>query len=163
MDYIYIGKFLGTHGLKGEIKLKTDFEYIDKVLKTDFVIFIGNDKKEEYISSFRPHKDFYLISLKGIDNIDLIHPYVNENIYIRRGDLNLSSNDYVMEDFLDKKVYYNDKYLGVISSITNYGSSNYVMEIVGDKELLVPYDNHFIDKVTECIYLKNLEGIINED
>lgn len=163
MDYIYIGKFLGTHGLKGEIKLKTDFKYIDKVLKKDFVIFIGKDKEEKYIYSYRRHKDYYLILMNDIDTIEMVHPYVNENVYVKRSDLNLLSSEYVLEDFIDKKVYYNDKYLGVIKSINDYGSSNYVMEIIGDSEILVPYDNHFIDKVSDCIYLKNLEGIINED
>ena len=30
-DYIYIGKIVNTHGLKGEIRIISDFEFKDKV------------------------------------------------------------------------------------------------------------------------------------
>lgn len=163
MDYIYVGKFLGTHGLKGEIKFQTNFKYIDRVLKNDFAIFVGNTKEEKKIVSVRPHQDCYLILMDGVSDIDLAKAYVNEDVYVERSSLNLSSSEYVVEDFLDKKVYFGNDYLGVITGITDYGSSNYVMEIVGDKEILVPYNDHFIEKVDEEIYLKNLEGIIDED
>ena len=30
-DYIYVGKIVNTHGLKGEIRILSDFDYKDKV------------------------------------------------------------------------------------------------------------------------------------
>lgn len=163
MEYIYVGKFLGTHGLKGEIKFKSDFKYLDKVFVDDFSLYIGNNKICEKFLSFRKSNDLYLVLLKEIDNIDSISIYVNNDVYVKREDLKLGLNDYVMEDFMHKKVYFNDKFLGIIDSIIDYGSLNYVMQIVGDKEILVPYTDHFIKKVDTNIYLKNMEVFINED
>ena len=162
MEYIYIGKFLGTHGLKGEIKFKSDFKYLDRVLKEGFYLYIDDDKKEELLS-YRRHKDCYLVLLKGINDIDSVLKYVNKKVYINKEDLDLQSNEYVMEDFINKKVYFNDQLLGVIDSITNYGSSNYVMKIVGESELLIPYNNNFIDKVSDNVYLKNVEVFVDEN
>ena len=163
MEYIYIGKFLGTHGLKGEIKFKSNFEYLTRVLKEDFPLYIGDNKKCEHIISFRPHKDYYLITLKDYNDIDLVSVYVNKEVYVSKDDLNLNTNEYVMEDFIDKKVFFGDVCLGVITSIEDYGSSNYVMKILGDSELLVPYNDNFIDRVSDNIYLKNVEGFIDEN
>ena len=163
MEYIYIGKFLGTHGLKGEIKLKTDFKYLDRVFVDDFNFYIGDSKKCEKFLSYRKHKDCYLVSLKDIHDIEDIKVYVNELVYVNREDLKLSANEYVMEDFINKKVYFNEKLIGVISSIDDYGSSNYVMRITGDHEILIPYNDNFIEKVADNIYVKNVEVFLNEN
>ena len=36
--YVYIGKLNGAHGLKGELKFKSDFLYLDRVLKKDLYL-----------------------------------------------------------------------------------------------------------------------------
>ena len=36
MDYIYIGKIVNTHGIKGELRIKSDFE-----LKNIFLFFLN--------------------------------------------------------------------------------------------------------------------------
>ena len=46
MNYINIGKTTSTHGLKGELKLKSSFLYIDSILKKDFTFYIGDSKEE---------------------------------------------------------------------------------------------------------------------
>ena len=41
MKYIYIGKIVNTHGLKGEIRILSDFKYKDLIFKDNFKIYIG--------------------------------------------------------------------------------------------------------------------------
>ena len=41
MKYIYIGDIVNTHGLKGEVRLISDFEYKKKVFKKGFKLYIG--------------------------------------------------------------------------------------------------------------------------
>ncbi len=36
MKYIYIGDVVNTHGLKGEVRLISDFEHMKKVFKKGF-------------------------------------------------------------------------------------------------------------------------------
>lgn len=163
MEYVFVGKFLGTHGLKGEIKLKTDFKYLDKIFKDGFKFYIGAEKKTEEFSGFRKNKDIYLISLKNIDNIDEIKIYVNNNLYVDKSDLDLEKNQYILEDLLNKKAYFNNTFLGEIKEINDYGHGNYVITIVGEKEILIPFKDNFIDKVANDVYLKNVEVFINEN
>ena len=42
MDYIYIGEIVNTHGLKGEIRIKSNFPYKDKVFQLGNEIIINN-------------------------------------------------------------------------------------------------------------------------
>ena len=133
------------------------------MLKDNFSLYIGDNKKCVNINSFRPHKDWFLIMLKDYNDIDLVSVYVNEKVYVSRKDLNLDKDEYVMEDFIDKKAYFRNDCLGVIASIDNYGSSNYVMRILGESELLIPYNENFIDSVSDNVYLKNVEVFVDEN
>ena len=163
MEYVYIGKLQGTHGLKGGIKLKTNFEYLENILKEGFSFFIGEEKSLEVLKSARTNKDIYLLSFENIDDIEKIKKYVNKKLFIKKEDLILKENEYVIEDLINKEAYFNNKLLGVINDIESYGNGNNVMKIVNDKELLIPCNKHFIDKVTDKVYLKNMEVFINED
>ena len=45
MKFINIGKIVNTHGIKGELRILSDFKYKDKVFKKDFKFYIGKDKE----------------------------------------------------------------------------------------------------------------------
>ena len=40
MKFINIGKIVNTHGIKGELRILSDFKYKDKVFKKDFIKII---------------------------------------------------------------------------------------------------------------------------
>ena len=56
MGRVYIGKVVSTHGIKGEVKILSDFEYKDKVFKVgkkiiiDDVVYEINGKKVSLLS-----------------------------------------------------------------------------------------------------------------
>ena len=51
MKYIYIGKIVNTHALKGEVRLISNFEFKERVFKKDFKFYIGQTKEEERIET----------------------------------------------------------------------------------------------------------------
>ena len=69
-EYVYIGKIVNTHGIKGEFRIISNFELKDKVFIPDNLIYIGEDKKEYKILSYRHHKDFEMITVNGITDIN---------------------------------------------------------------------------------------------
>ncbi len=56
MDKIYIGKVIGTHGIKGEIKILSDVEVSDKAFKSGNVLYFEDESNEYIIESVRVHK-----------------------------------------------------------------------------------------------------------
>ena len=162
MNYVYIGKFMGTHGLNGEIKFKSTFPYLDKVFKSGFSLYLGDNKEKVTFSSYRTNNKIYLVLLENI-NYDRVSKYINFKVYVDKNDLKLEENSYVIEDFLNKEAFYKDKKLGIITDITDYGMGNLVINIEGDNNLLIPYNKDFIEKVSDKIYFKNLEAFIDEN
>ena len=50
MKYIIIGKIVNTHGIKGELRILSDFKYKDKIFKKGFPLYIGYTKEKEIIN-----------------------------------------------------------------------------------------------------------------
>lgn len=164
MDYIYVGKFFGTHALKGEIKFNTKFLYLDKILKPGFNFYIGVSKEKEVLKSFRFHKNNYLMLFDGLEDINLIEKYINKKVYILRDDLKLNNGEMLLEDYINLNCYFNDKCFGVISDVVDTGNGNYIFVINNKTETLIPINNNFIDRVDgNKIYFKNVEGLIDEN
>ena len=54
-EMVYIGKTVSTFGIKGELKVISDFEFCDKAYKINNKILINNI--EHIISGVRYHKN----------------------------------------------------------------------------------------------------------
>ena len=52
MDYIYIGDIVNTHGLKGEVRIISEFKFKASVFKIGMNFYIGKDKNKEVVSSY---------------------------------------------------------------------------------------------------------------
>ena len=57
MEYLYLGKIVNTHGIKGEIRILSDFKYKSDVFKIGNNLYIGKNKIQEVINSYRVHKE----------------------------------------------------------------------------------------------------------
>lgn len=163
MQYIYVGDINGTHGLKGELKLKTNFKYKDKVLIKDFNFYVGDNKTHVVLKSSRTHNKNELLTFKDREDINLVEDLRNSKLYIKRDDLCLNSNEYVLEDYLNLKCYFNDECIGKVCDVVNCGNNNYVLVVRGKKEILVPLNNNFIDsiEINNRIILKEVGDLID--
>ena len=50
MELVRIGKIVNTHGIKGELRILSDFEFKDKVFKKGIKVYVGKKKKEFIIN-----------------------------------------------------------------------------------------------------------------
>ena len=46
MELVRIGKIVNTHGIKGELRILSDFEFKDKVFKKGVKVYVGNTSKK---------------------------------------------------------------------------------------------------------------------
>ena len=68
MNFVCIGKLINTHGIKGEVRIISDFKYKDIVFKKGNSIII--DKISYEIVSYRKHKNYDMLMLLGINSIN---------------------------------------------------------------------------------------------
>ena len=117
MKYTLIGKLVNTHGLKGEVRILSDFKYKDRVFIPGMKIYIGKEKVCEVIETYRHHKIFEMITMKGYTDIDQVLKYKGDYVFVNKEDIKLNENEYLDEDIIGLNVYVNDKCLGKVRKI----------------------------------------------
>lgn len=163
MKYIRIGKIVNTHGVKGELRLLSDFKYKDKIFKNDFKIYIGKEKVEEKIKTYRKHKNFDMITLDGYFNINEVLKYKGDYAFINKDDLVLGIDEFLNEDLIGFKVIYNNLENVVVSGIEKYPSSDMLKVNYNDTFKLIPITNGIIETIDfskKEIVLKDIKGLI---
>ena len=78
MEWIYIGEIVNTHGLKGEIRILSDFEYKKEAFKIGKKMYIGKNKEEVTIQTYRTHKEFDMFTFEGLSEINDVIIYKGE-------------------------------------------------------------------------------------
>lgn len=160
-ELVCIGKVINFFGIKGELKIQSDFEYKDKAFKCDNKIMI----KEEWlnITSVRYHKNYVLIKVNNLDNINLITKYIGFNIYIEKNALALEEDDYLLSDLLGATIIDDGQNLGTVIDIYTNSSANYAKVALADKEYLIPLIPVYIkkfDSENKKLYTINAKSLI---
>ena len=146
MDYVYIGKIVNTHGIKGELRIRSDFELKDIIFKPGFVLYVGEGYVAEEIVTYRHHKEFDMVTFKGYDNINQVLNYLKMNVYVKRSDLELSKDEYILDDLVGLSIQENGEMLGKVEEIV-YNGINILLSVVGEKNFYIPVSGNFIKKV----------------
>ena len=163
-DYIYIGKIVNTHGIKGELRMLSNFKFKEKVFLENRRIYIGEEKTEEVINSYRHHKIFDMITLKGYNNINQVLKYLQKEVYVKKNDLDLGEEEYLDEDLINLSVIFNNQEVGHVVAIRQINPNNKIIEaMINDKLTMIPYHKNFIANVdlkNKIIELNLIEGMI---
>ena len=144
MDNVFVGKIVNTRGIKGEIRILSDFELKDQVFKVGKTVIINH--QEFIIKSYRVHKNFDMITLEGFDDINQVLPFKGLSLFVKRSDLNLDENDYLLEDLIGMKVQVNEEELGVVEDY-NRGQNSLLHISYKDKKYYIPLNETFIEKI----------------
>ena len=153
MSKVNIGKIVNTHGVKGEIRIISDFDMKEKAFKPGNKVIINDC--EFTINSYRVHKNFDMITLKEFNNINEVIPFKGKNIYINRDELELSQNDYILDDLIDMNVFIDEDLIGVVKDYSN--DKNPLIKVQGNKIFYIPIKADYIKKVdieNNALYVK---------
>ena len=159
MKYVLIGKLVNTHGLKGEVRILSDFKYKDRVFIPGMKIYIGKDKIEEKIVSYRHHKIFEMIVMEGYNDINQVLKYKGDYVFVNKEDIKLKSNEYLDEDIIGLNIVVGDKTIGIVKRIENHNGNEL---LVTDNGKLIPYNFGIIKSISltnKEIVVKDIKGL----
>lgn len=159
MEYVCIGKLVNTHGIKGEVKLLSNFEYKDKAFVVGMNFYIGEDKEKVTVNSYRHHKVFDMVTFKEYNYINDVLKFKNKLVYVLKPDLALDNNSILDRDYIGMNAYYEGVLVGKVNDIID--NNGYKLMLIGTK--FVPFNKEFISSVSVTkkeLILKNVEGLL---
>jgi len=166
MKYICIGEIVGTHGLKGEVRLSSHFKYKDLVFVPNFKLYIGRKYEEVTVTRHRFHKTYDMVTFEGLNDINDVIIYKGDKVYINRDDVDIKDG-YFDEDLIGMDVCLNSgKFIGKVERLMHNGA-NQLLSIVDDTKChLVPHVQEFVQKIdfqNNQIIINEIKGLLNED
>lgn len=149
VEYFEIGQITNTHGLKGELKVRTFTKSKKRFeeLKSILVDFNGELKKYD-IEKVRYQNEIVLLKLKGVDDIEEALNLKSNYIKIPRADAKENEEDeFFIADLIGCEVYENNL-IGIVTDVFTAGASDvYVIKRKGEKDLLIPAIESVIKKI----------------
>lgn len=152
-DIIQIGKIIGTFGIKGELKVYSESDFVEhRFRKGAKLILICNKVKFECtVSSFRYHNKNILIRINEYNDINLVEKYIGYDIYALVDDEpDLADDEYYIDDLVGLEVYdENDNLVGIVDDFIEV-PQGYIMEIKNKNEkILIPFVDEYILEINE--------------
>ena len=156
MKFIYIGKIVNTHGIKGELRILSKFRHKDKVFIKGNTLYIGKKKEKFIINSYRYHKIFDMVTFEGFTNINEVLKYKGDYVYINEDDLVLE-NEILSSKLIGYDCFIGEKYVGKIEEVLNEPAS----DVLRVGKILIPYVKEFIVKIeNDTVYIKDIRGLM---
>ena len=166
MDFVLIGKILNTHGIKGELKVASFSDFDNERFKKGTPVYVGEEKKEFIVSSFKQHNNLLLVTFKDNEDINLVEKYKNQFIYKNAEDIKpLKKGEYYFSQLRDLDVYINGECIGKVLRVEEGMTHNNLRIMTPDKkEHLIPYiKDVFVESVdleNKRINYKDIEGLL---
>ena len=160
---IEIMKIINTHGVKGEMKA---LQYADSPMFFKKVKTLYDKKENTYnINSVREGKNCILVTIEGIEDMTAAERMKNVYLYAKREDFPaLPEGEYYLIDLIGlSAVTVDGEEIGLVSDIQEKAAQNLLVIKKGDKEILIPKCDAFVNRVDleeKKIFITPIEGLI---
>jgi len=166
-EFLEIGKFVGTHGVRGMVRIQPwsdDGEFLTKFKN----FYLNNGKSKIEMSKITPHGNVVLAAIKGVDSIEDAEKLRGQVLFIKRSDARLPKGRYFISEIIGSKVFDadSDKLLGILDNVSPTGANDVWHIKDGDKEYLVPAIPDVIVDVNvdnDTIKIRPLKGIFDDE
>jgi 16S rRNA processing protein RimM len=155
-----VGYFSKPHGLKGHLILKTSFDF--KPTIKAFFIEISGSQAPYFIEELKPFKEGFLVKLEGINRVEEAASFKNKEVladekFILKDNNIFEYSGYTLIDKLKGEI-------GRIEELIDTPGNPLLRISVAEKEVLLPYNTHFIEKVKKAekqVLYNAPEGLID--
>ena len=158
--FVEIGLFIGPHGIKGEVKVKS-FTEVPENLFVYEEFFLGNQTKPIKLKLVRKVKQNLICIVEDIKTRNEAEKFKNLTLYVKRDNLPLlNDNEFYQRDLLNFDVYNLERHnLGFVTSFNDFGGGLLVEVQKNKKRFYLPIGKPFLKDIN----YKDKEVILNID
>lgn len=144
MGLIKVGRVIRPHGVKGAMKVSSDFKYKKDVFKPGNILTI-NKKDYKLISySFAGGGQLDIAALEGINTIDDVIAIRQNDIYVDKRILN--TDEILDQELIGLNVYLNNELIGMVEEVES-GINPLIILYHDNKKVYIPRQDVFIASI----------------
>jgi 16S rRNA processing protein RimM len=161
MDLSVIGYFSKTHGVKGQLIIKADKDFIMEDVKAIF-IETSTGLAPYFVKEFSQSNTGFIIELEDVDAIEKAKLLIGKKVHINTDLINEEEEEF---DWLGFEVI-DEKYgsLGTVFNVSDNGFQVLLSIMYKEKEIILPLVDDFIEKIDENekkLFFNAPEGLID--
>ena len=168
--FLEIGEIVGTHGIKGEMRLHPWADSPEFLRRFDTLYFDSEGKQPVKITACRPHGNVVLIKIDDVDTVEKASIMRGRVLYMDRQDAGLEEGNYFIQDLIGCRVLDADnpnKSYGKLTDVSPTGANDVWHILGGDsKEYLIPAIKDVVIEVNvaeEWVRIRPLKGIFDDE
>ena len=169
-QYLEIGQIVGTHGIKGEVRLNPWCDSPDFVKRFKTLYFDNGGEKSVRVRSCRPHGNVVILSLEGTDTVEQASALRNRVLYMNRDDSGIADSGWFVQDLIGCEVVdFQDceKRYGTLTDVTAGAGANDIWTVTdgGGREYLLPAIKDVVKTVdvnSGVIAISPMRGIFDD-
>ena len=148
--FIEAGKIVGTHGVRGEMRVQPWCDTTDFLTKFKKLYLDNSGNTLLSVLSSRAHGNVCLIKVKGVESIEDAEKLRGKVIFIDRADCKLKKGQYFVTDIIGCEVFdeNTNEFFGKITDVSETGAND-VWHITKDG------NEYYIPNIPEIV--KNVE------
>lgn len=161
---VAIGKITGSHGIRGEVKLKPYGDFAAAGRKAVYITR-GSQASAAVITGLKPYKEGFIVSFEGYLNRSQADSLAGAFVSVAKAGLpELAEDEYYVHDLIGMEVSTHDgKLLGCIIEVIPTGEVD-VLTVKGEYgEVLIPATKEadiIVDRKAGKIKLNLMEGLL---
>lgn len=164
--YLEAGKIVGTHGLKGEVRVDPWCDSASFLAK--FKRLYYKDGTELKVITARPHKNITIIHLDGVNDVSSADALRGCVLYINREDAHLPKGTYFIQDIIGMKVIDNDsgEEYGEVTDVIKTGANDVYQVTRNGHDYLIPAIPDVIIERNiddEILKIRPIKGIFDDE
>lgn len=166
-EFLEGGKIVGTHGVRGEMRVECwcDSPQFLAKFKT---LYFDNGAQAIKVQS-RAHKNMVLMKMPEVDTIEKADTYRGKVVYIKRSDIKLEKGVHFVQDMIGLEVVDSDtkKVYGKVKDVLRTGSNDvYEMEDENKKLFYIPAIPDIIDEIdieNNTLSITPMKGLFSDE
>ncbi|MBQ2971638.1 MAG: 16S rRNA processing protein RimM [Ruminococcus sp.] len=142
------GKIVGTHGVRGEMRVECWCD--SPQFLAQFKTLYFDEGKEKVKVQSRAHKNMVLMKMPGIDTIEQADTLRGKIVYIKRSDIKLEEGVNFVQDLIGLEVIDSatSEVYGTVKDVLRTGSNDvYEMKGKDDKLYYIPAIPDIVDEI----------------
>ncbi len=155
-----IGKINKTHGIKGELVIKsfTDFKRFSP--NKEVYVYLNNEKVKLVIKNVRNTNKGIIILFEGYKNINEVLKYKGLDLYTDE-EPELETDEYHFTDLMDKEVFNSkNEFIGKVVEVVAVPQGHLLRVEIANYTKLIPFNKVFVKEVSNKIVINEIEGLL---
>lgn len=168
-EYLEIGRIVGTHGVRGEMRVQPWCDSPDFLKKFKTLYLGAKGENAQKVISTRAHGNVALLKLENVNSVEQAAALRGKVLYMCRKDAHLKKGDYFIAELIDCRVVDaedDNVCYGTISDVSETGANDVWHITKDDQEYLIPAIPDVVSSVDVekgIVYITPLKGLFQDE